>query len=104
MNPDLAQQPTAYRDPAGRQRSATDDAAIDWRALRTAGRACCCPARPTVVAIMPPTPSRDHPTDLLLCAHHYRASRVALERAGAAVFDGAGRRVMPPAWAFHDGR
>jgi len=100
MSPDLAQQSTAYRDPAGRQRPAADDAVIDWRALRTADRACCCPARPTVVAIMPPTPGRDHPTDLLLCAHHYRASRVALARADAAIFDGAGRQVTPPAWAL----
>jgi hypothetical protein len=100
MSPDLAQQSTACRDPAAGQRPAAGDAAIDWRVLRTAGRACCCPARPAVVAIMPPAPGRDHPTDLLLCAHHYRVSRVALERAGAAVFDDAGRQVTPPAWAL----
>jgi hypothetical protein len=100
MIPDLAQQSTAYRAPAGRERPAADDAAIHWRALRTAGRACCCPAKPAVVAIMPPAPGREHSTDLLLCAHHYRASRVALERAGAAIFDGAGRPVTASAWAL----
>ena len=96
MRPDLAQHPVACSDPAGNQRPAAT-AAIDWRMLKTAGRACCCPAKPVVVAVMPPAPGRDHPTDLLLCAHHYRASRVALDRAGAAVFDDAGRQVMPPA-------
>ncbi|HXZ70855.1 MAG TPA: hypothetical protein VEH31_08305, partial [Streptosporangiaceae bacterium] len=83
--------------PAGRERHAAGASAGYWRALSTAGRACCCPARPVVVAVMPPVAGRDHPTDLLLCAHHYRASRVALDRAGAAVFDDAGRQVMPPA-------
>lgn len=96
MRPDLAQQPVAYSEPAGSQRPAATPA-IDWRMLKTAGRACCCPAKPVVVAVMPPAPGRDHPTDLLLCAHHYRAARAALDAAGAAVFDGAGRRVMPSA-------
>ena len=100
MSPDVAQQSTTYRGPADRQRPAAGAPLIDLRALRTASRACCCPARPVVVAIMPPAPGRDHPTDLLLCAHHYRASWAALDRAGAAVFDGAGRPVMPPAWVL----
>lgn len=54
-------------------------------AFWTAERACCCPARPVVVAVLPPRPGRDHPTDLLLCGHHYRASRDALRAAGATV-------------------
>jgi len=49
-------------------------------------RACCCPAWPAVQVIMPATPGRPRPTDLLLCGHHYRVSRRALENAGAAVF------------------
>ena len=96
MSPDLAQS-IAYSDLVGRERPAAVTPVIDWRALRTADRACCCPARPVVVAVMPPAPGRDHPTDLLLCAHHYRVSRAALDAVGAAVFDGAGRQVMPPA-------
>jgi hypothetical protein len=104
MSPDLAQQSTAYRGPADGQWPAADAAVIDWRALRTASRACCCPARPVVVAVMPPAPGRSHPTDLLLCAHHYRASRAALDAAGAAVFDGDGRRIMLPARALLDRR
>jgi hypothetical protein len=63
---------------------------IDWRALRTADRACCCPAKPAFAAVMPPAPGRDHPTELLLCGHHYRMSRSSLAAAGAAVFNCTG--------------
>jgi len=34
---------------------------------------------------MPSTPARPRETDLLLCGHHYRASRAALAAAGAVV-------------------
>ena len=61
-------------------------------ALWTAERACCCPAKPAVVAVLPPAPGRDHETDLLLCGHHYRASRDALAAAGATVMaEGGGQ-------------
>jgi hypothetical protein len=60
---------------------------IDWRAARRAGHACCCPARPAVVAVMLPSAGRPDPTDLLLCGHHHRSSRQALEAAGALVLD-----------------
>jgi hypothetical protein len=50
-------------------------------------RACCCPARPVVKVIMPPTPGRPRPVDLWLCGHHYRSSLVSLELAGARVED-----------------
>jgi hypothetical protein len=50
-------------------------------------RACCCPARPVVRVIMPPTPGRPHAVDLLLCGHHYRNSRQILATAGATVCD-----------------
>jgi hypothetical protein len=41
-----------------------------------------------MLAVMPPAPgSLDHPIDLLLCGHHYRASRSALAAAGAVVFE-----------------
>ena len=55
-----------------------------------ADRACCCPARPVVTVIMPPTPGRPHPVDLLLCGHHFRVSRATLTAAGAAVYDDTG--------------
>ncbi len=48
-----------------------------------AGLACCCPAKATVRVTMPPTQARPHQTDLLLCGHHYRASRAALAAAHA---------------------
>jgi hypothetical protein len=47
--------------------------------------ACCCPARAMVQVVMPPISARPHETDLLLCGHHYRASRIALAAAGAVV-------------------
>jgi hypothetical protein len=62
-------------------------------AFWTAERACCCPARPAVVAVLPPRPGRDHETDLLLCGHHYRASRDALKAAGATIVAEGGQPV-----------
>lgn len=59
---------------------------VDWDALRRATRACCCPAKPMVVAIIPPAPGRPRPVDLLLCLHHYRVSARALTTAGAELF------------------
>ena len=56
-----------------------------------AGCACCCPAWPAVRVIMPATAGRPHETDLLLCAHHYRASRQALDAAGAVVVEFPGQ-------------
>jgi len=50
-----------------------------------ASSACCCAARAAVRVTMPPVQSRPHPTELLLCAHHYRVSRRALASAGAVV-------------------
>lgn len=50
-------------------------------------RSCCCPARPMVKVMMPPTPSRAHAVDLWLCGHHYRVSVPALAAAGASVED-----------------
>ena len=47
------------------------------------GQACCCVARAVVRVVMPPTAARPHETEVLLCGHHYRASRTALAVAGA---------------------
>jgi hypothetical protein len=71
---------------------------VDWRAARHASRACCCPARPVVVAVIPPAPGRPRPTDLLLCGHHYRVARPALTVADAMVLDLDGVPVTGPAW------
>jgi hypothetical protein len=72
---------------------ATAGPADSSHALWTAERACCCPAKPAVVAVLPPAPGRDHQTDLLLCGHHYRASRDALRTAGATVMAEGGQPV-----------
>jgi hypothetical protein len=58
--------------------------------LETVGQACCCPAIPAAVVVMPPADGRPYPMDLLLCAHHYRSSFAALLAVGAAVYDSAG--------------
>ena len=67
------------------------------RALCSAGRACCCPARPAVIAVMPPSPARPRAADLLLCRHHYRASQKALAAAGAVILDPEQLRPEEPA-------
>jgi hypothetical protein len=67
-----------------------------------AGPACCCPAKATVRATMPPTQARPHKTDLLLCAHHYRASRAALAAAHAVVRALCGTSPDVAAWIGAD--
>jgi len=73
---------------------------IDWQAVQRAGHACCCPAKPVVIAVMPPAAGRRHSTGLLLCGHHYRASKQALAAAGATVWDINGTPVTADAWAL----
>lgn len=73
---------------------------IDWPAAQRAERACCCPAKPAVIALMPPAPARPHTTDLLLCGHHYRMCRERLAQAGATVVDIAGAPVTGDAWSL----
>jgi hypothetical protein len=76
---------------------------INWRAARRATRACCCPARPVIIAVVPPSTGRVHAVDVLLCAHHYRRSRTALAAAGAALLHISGLPVrsgaLPEIWA-----
>jgi len=55
-----------------------------------ADRSCCCPARPVVRVLLPGTSARSHPVDLLLCGHHYLASRGALAAANAVAIDETG--------------
>jgi hypothetical protein len=57
--------------------------------LATANRSCCCVAKPAVIALIPVSTGRRQ-TDLLLCMHHYRASREQLTRSGARVLDASG--------------
>ena len=74
-----------------------DGPAAWYGALSSAGRACCCPARPAVIAVVPPSPARPQATDLLLCRHHYRASQKALAAAGAVILDPEQLRSEGPA-------
>ena len=75
-------------------RGADDQAA--WSGPpRLADRSCCCPARPAVRVLMPPTAERPHPVDLLLCGHHYLTSRAALAAANAVAIDKAGAVLEP---------
>ncbi len=62
-----------------------------------AERGCCCPARPVVRALIPPARKRRLPADLLLCGHHYLASKAALAAVGAVVIDETGAVLYPPA-------
>ena len=63
-----------------------------------AGPACCCAARAAVQITMPPTAARPHETELLLCGHHYRVSRPALEAAHATVRELPGTPDDVAAW------
>ena len=65
-------------------------------------RACCCVARAVVRVVMPSAPGRPHETELLLCGHHYRASRHALSAAHARVQELTGPEDVTD-W-FHDDR
>ncbi|HSY15124.1 MAG TPA: hypothetical protein VK816_03985 [Jatrophihabitantaceae bacterium] len=56
---------------------------------------CCCHSRPAVRVMLPPTLERDHAVDLLLCTHHYRRYQLALDSAGATVFDAFGEQLTP---------
>jgi len=47
-----------------------------------------------VTVVMPPTASRPHPVDLLLCGHHFRVSQASLQAAGADVYDKAGLLII----------
>ena len=62
---------------------------------RLADRSCCCPALPVVRVLIPPTSARPHPADLLLCGHHYLASRAALAAASAVAIDETGSVLEP---------
>jgi hypothetical protein len=68
-----------------------------------ADQACCCVARAVVRVVMPPGPDRPHETELLLCGHHYRASRRALAAARARVEELPGSFGDDTAW-FHGDR
>jgi hypothetical protein len=67
-------------------------------APRYRDRACCCAARPAVVAVLPPSAGRLTETDLLFCGHHYRGLLPALAGQGATIFDIGGHPLTAGAW------
>ena len=78
----------AGRSPDDEAAGTPPDDRTDWSRPPALGvRACCCPARPVVQVLIPPTSARPHSVALLLCGHHYRASCVALAAAGAVIID-----------------
>jgi hypothetical protein len=73
-----------------------DDDHATWNGPpRLADRSCCCPARPVVKVLIPATSERPHPVDLLLCGHHYMASRAALAATNAVAIDETGAVLEP---------
>ena len=60
-----------------------------------ADRGCCCPARPVVKVLIPPGSARPYTADLLLCGHHYLASRAALAAVNAVAIDETGAVLEP---------
>jgi hypothetical protein len=72
--------------------------AVFTPAPRHSGRACCCAALPTVIAVLPPSANRPSATDLLLCGHHYRASLPALTAREATILDIDGHPLTAGAW------
>jgi hypothetical protein len=78
----------AGRSPDDQAAGAPPDDRTDWSKPRALGvRACCCPARPVVRVLIPPSTARPHSVALLLCGHHYRTSCGALAAAGAVITD-----------------
>jgi hypothetical protein len=63
-------------------------------------QACCCVARAVVRVVMPPTATRPHETELLLCGHHYRVAHAALAAARTTVSELPASAHDPDAW-FH---
>jgi hypothetical protein len=95
--PDTAAAATHSRQASPQRRSAP---VVVLSAARRAGRSCCCNAKPLIIAFIPPAPGRPHQTDLLLCGHHYRASRSALAAAGATVMDIDGMPLNDDLWSL----
>jgi hypothetical protein len=77
---------------------ATTEPEFRVQAALWSGRACCCPARPAVLVIMPSAAGRPQPTELLLCWHHYRASQRSLAAARAMASLADGRPAADAAW------
>jgi hypothetical protein len=83
---------------AAADQAVTSEPTAVWTTQRYADHACCCAAQPAVVAVMPPGGERQAETDLLLCGHHYRASKAALCAASATILDMKGCQLEGDYW------
>lgn len=90
------------RNPVSSAQRATG--VIDWPAVGQANRSCCCIARPSAVVVLQPTHDRPHPTEVLLCGHHFERSRSTLlvSRALAFSLDGEHLPITAPRSAEAD--
>lgn len=94
MNERLLHPSAGYADdpaPASAAASQAEPAVVD-------DQACCCVAKAVVRVVMLPAPGRTGETELLLCGHHYRASRQALAAANARVDELPGISDGTAAW------
>jgi len=66
--------------------------------LRYSQQACCCPAPPAVIAVIPSADGSRAPAELFLCGHHYRQSRRALAACGATLLNLAGQPLTSDTW------
>jgi hypothetical protein len=57
-----------------------------WSPVMGSPTACCCAAGPVVQIVLPPAAGRE-PVELLLCGHHFRASRDTLTARDPTFFD-----------------
>jgi hypothetical protein len=73
-----------------RRATTADDQAAWSGPPPLADRSCCCPARPVVKVLIPLSSARPYTVDLLLCGHHYLASRAALAAVNAVATDEIG--------------
>ncbi|MGH3304660.1 MAG: DUF7455 domain-containing protein [Streptosporangiaceae bacterium] len=83
---------------AADNQAAPEPVAVYAPAPRYLGRACCCAARPAVIAVLPASASRPSATDLLFCGHHYRALLPALAARGATMLDISGHPLTAGVW------
>ena len=85
--------------PTATDRAVTSEPpAVDATIRRYNDRACCCPAQPAVIVVVPPRGQRLTATDLLLCGHHYRVSKAALAASGATILDMRGDALEGDDW------